>query len=78
MVRTLSHNAELAWLELVEAAYDAADDVDSGSPLFFPSAYYAQCLEAYHRAMEQNDRDLWWDKKCAESPGMIECRIYDC
>ena len=31
MIRTLSANAEAAWLELVDAAYDACDDVDSGN-----------------------------------------------
>jgi hypothetical protein len=78
MVRTLSKKAEEAWLELVEAAYDACDEADSANPAFFLSPYYSQCLVEYHQAMEENDRDLWWDRKCAELPGMIECRIYDC
>ena len=78
MLRTLSANAESAWLELVDAAYDACDDVDSGNPSFELTSHYSQCLAEYQKAMEENDRDLIWDQKCKENPGMIECRIYDC
>lgn len=78
MIQMLSAKAEAAWLELVDAAYDTCDNVDSGNPSFHLTSEYSQCLADYHRAMEENDRDLFWDRKCREDPTMIECRIYDC
>jgi len=78
MAQILSAKAEAAWLELVDAAYDACDDVDSGNPSFYLTSQYSQCLAEYHQAMEENDRDLFWDKKCSKNPSMVECRIYDC
>ena len=78
MAQILSAKAEAAWLELVDAAYDACDDVDSGNPSFYLTSQYSQCLAEYHQAMEENDRDLFWDRQCSEDPSMVECRIYDC